>query len=209
MNGIMNHIAASFDDGEAFLLALLGIWIFSVLIGIVGILFNHLLQAIPLYIMADKAGYRYPFLAFLPVANYYLMHIMPLKEYSYLGMFKSYDRKKGFFFFIAVRYVGYFMIWAIAMFFSFIPLLSIIGSLLSSFLNLILYFLSYSSLAIMRIDYLELYMPKNKTTAKVLGIISVFVPMMFTIVCYVICCNEPEFGFGNYYNLKSFAIEED
>ena len=83
--------AYSYDD--------LLIWAMVVLYGMfwlivcLGLIIHHFLLAVPLYIMADKAGYAYPFLAFIPFANYYLMHILPIKEYNYIGMYKTYERK--------------------------------------------------------------------------------------------------------------------
>ncbi|MBO6088816.1 MAG: hypothetical protein J6P37_00680 [Lachnospiraceae bacterium] len=70
--------AFSYDDLIVWaVLAFYGIFWMIVFLGIT---VHHFLLAVPLYIMADKAGYAYPFLAFIPFANYYLMHILPIKE---------------------------------------------------------------------------------------------------------------------------------
>lgn len=182
------------------------IWAFFALYGIfwlviiLGVIIHHFLLAVPLYIMADKAGYAYPFLAFIPFANSYLMHILPMKEYNFIGMYKTYERKHGFLIYMLVKWIAPFAIWTVGSIFTIIPLLGYLVALILQLVNLAALVAGYIAKAIMMIDLLDLYMKKDeKGLAIFLGIISLFVPTVFTVSCFVLCTKEPEFGYGNYY----------
>ena len=190
--------AYSYDD--------LILWAFVALYGMfwlivfLALIIHHFLLAVPLYIMADKAGYAYPFLAFIPFANYYLMHILPMKEYNYIGMYKTYERKNGFLLYMIVRWIGLLAIGIVGTILSVIPFIAILIAMVIQLINLTLIVAGFIGKAIMMIDLLDLYMKKDeKGLAIFLGIISLFVPIVFPITCIVLCNKEPEFGYGNYY----------
>lgn len=190
--------AYSYDD--------LILWAFVALYGMfwlivfLALIIHHFLLAVPLYIMADKAGYAYPFLAFIPFANYYLMHILPMKEYNYIGMYKTYERKNGFLLYMIVKWIGPLAIAIVGTILSVIPFIAILIAMIIQLINLTLIVAGFIGKAIMMIDLLDLYMKKDeKGLAIFLGIISLFVPIVFPITCIVLCNKEPEFGYGNYY----------
>ena len=190
--------AYSYDD--------LILWAFVALYGMfwlivfLALIIHHFLLAVPLYIMADKAGYAYPFLAFIPFANYYLMHILPMKEYNYIGMYKTYERKNGFLLYMIVKWIGPLAIAIVGTILSVIPFIAILIAMIIQLINLTLIVAGFIGKAIMMIDLLDLYMKKDeKGLAIFLGIISLFVPIVFPITCIVLCTKEPEFGYGNYY----------
>lgn len=197
----MNYANTGFQISEDlvimsfFLTLFVTIWAFVLIF----LITNHLMLAVPLYKMAYKAGYDYPFLAFIPFANYYLIHILPAKEYSFLGMAKTFDRKKGFIFYICVTYVAPFVIGLVG-FASVIPIIGYLLSFVTTLLSYPLGIVSMIARAIMMIDLLGMYMKKyNRGTAIALGIGSLFVPFMFPVSCMVLCNREPDYGFGNYY----------
>ena len=190
--------AFSYDDLLVWaVFALYGVfWLFFIL----AVIIHHFLLAVPLYIMADKAGYAYPFLAFIPFANYYLMHILPIKEYNYIGMYKTYERKNGFLLYMIVKWIAPLGIGIVATVFSMIPLVAILVAMVFQLVNLALIVAGFIGKAIMMIDLVDLYMKKDeKGMAIFLGIISIFVPTVFPITLIVLCTKEPEFGYGNYY----------
>ena len=197
----MNYGNSGFQISEDVAIVSLFLTIFLVFaaIALIGVIAYHLMLAVPLYKMAYKAGYDYPFLAFIPFANYYLAHILPAKEYSYLGIAKTYDRRKGFLFFILITYAAPVVISLIG----FASIIPIIGYILSFFTTIITYPIAIASMiarAIMMIDLMGMYMKKyNRGTAIGLGIGSLFIPFMFPIACMVLCNREPDYGFGNYY----------
>ena len=114
--------AYSYDDLVVWaVFAMYGIfWLFFVLV----IIIHHFFLAVPLYIMADKAGYAYPFLAFIPFANYYLMHILPMKEYNFIGLYKTYERRNGFLLYLVVKWVAPIGLGMVGVIFGFIPLIA-------------------------------------------------------------------------------------
>lgn len=190
--------AVSYDD--------LVLWTFFVTYGIfwiviiLGMIIHHFFMAVPLYIMADKAGYAYPFLAFIPFANYYLMHILPIKEYNFIGLFKTYERKNGFLAYMIIKWIAPWGLWIVGSVLSMIPLFNIIFGIIFQLLNLVVLTVGSIGKAVMMIDLFDLYMKKEeKGLAIFLGIISIFVPVVFPVTCIVLCRREPEFGFGNYY----------
>ena len=190
--------AFSYDDLAVWaVFAMYGIfWLVIVL----GMIIHHFFMAVPLYIMADKAGYAYPFLAFIPFANYYLMHILPIKEYNFIGIFKTYERKNGFLIYMLVKWIAPFAIGAIGSIFTIVPLLGYLVGLVLQLVNMAAIVAGYIAKAIVMIDLMDLYMKKDeKGLAIFLGIISLFVPIVFPITCVILCTKEPEFGYGNYY----------
>ncbi len=190
--------AYSYDD--LILWAFVGLYGMFWLIVFLALIIHHFLLAVPLYIMADKAGYAYPFLAFIPFANYYLMHILPMKEYNYIGMYKTYERKNGFLLYMIVKWIGPLAIAIVGTILSVIPFIAILIAMIIQLINLTLIVAGFIGKAIMMIDLLDLYMKKDeKGLAIFLGIISLFVPIVFPITCIVLCNKEPEFGYGNYY----------
>ncbi len=209
ISDILDNIAGSISYDDAIVLLFVGVWVFFCILFLIGIVINHILLAIPLYIMADKAGYAHPFLAFIPFANYYLVHILPMKEYNYIGIFKTYERGKGFLLYLIVKYILPFGMGFVAMFISFLPFLGFLASFVMQFVTWIGYAASGIAKAIMVADLLQTYMKKSdKGLTIFLGILSVFVPLAFPICCYALCNKEPEFGFGNYYCPVTLPEEE-
>ncbi len=206
----LEKFANSYTEDEALLLLFFAVFSFFWVVFFAALLLNHFILAVPLCIMAEKAGYDYPFIAFIPFANYYLVHILPMKEYNFLGMFKTYERNKGFWVYLSLTYIAPIVLWVIAIPFSFIPLLSIIFGLIFQVLSLLTVVAGYIARAIMYIDLIDLYLKKENSGLSVfLGVASLFVFLMFPIVCIVICRKEPEFGFGNYYKPIPMQREED
>ena len=190
--------AFSYDDLVVWaVFAMYGIfWLIFAL----GVIIHHFFMAVPLYIMADKAGYAYPFLAFIPFANYYLMHVLPIKEYNFIGIYKTYERKHGFLIYMLVKWIAPFAIGAIGSIFMIVPLLGYLVGLVLQLVNMAAIVAGYIAKAIVMIDLMDLYMKKDeKGLAIFLGIISLFVPIVFPITCVILCTKEPEFGYGNYY----------
>ncbi|MCR5848647.1 MAG: hypothetical protein K6G75_11095 [Lachnospiraceae bacterium] len=203
MSGIgnfFNNLNNSIPADTAFFLAFMSFYVISFLFVLIGIIFNHILTAIPIYIMAHKAGYAYPFIAFIPFAKEYLMHVLPSKEYSFIGLYKTYDRKIGFWIFFTTKYVAQFVATIILGVIAFIPLLGSLVSLVSPFIVMVITACAGISTAIMAIDLFELYWnSKDKSIPVIMGILNVFFPIVLPIMLYILCSREPEYGFGNYY----------
>ena len=210
MNNILANLNQNISSDTAAALFFLGFIAFFWIIFFIAVLINHILLAVPLYIMAEKAGYAHPFLAFIPFANYYLAHILPMKEYNYIGIFKTYERGKGFALYMVLRYAVPFGLSIIIMAFSFVPFIGFLVSFVSQFLTWAEVVAYSIAKAVMVSDLIQTYVKKSdKGLAVFLGVLSIFVPLAFPIACFVLCSKEPEFGFGNFYCPISFREEEE
>ena len=189
-----NLISTDFAIGWAFLL----IWIACMTFGFIAVIVHHFLLAIPLYIMADKAGYAYPILAYIPFANYYLIHIIPMREYNFIGLYKTYERRNGFLIYLASTYIAPFVMFVLCAGIMVIPIISYLFTFVSPVVSLALTAIMYISRTIMVKDLVNTYID-DKGISIVLGIISCFVPLVLPISVIFLCTKEPEFGFGNYY----------
>ena len=187
-------------NDDIIVLIFFGVWFITIALAVVGMVIHHFLVAIPLYIMADKAGYAHPFLAFVPFANYYLMHVIPIKEYSYLGMYKAYERYKGFWFYMIIKFAVPIALWFIAMFISWIPLLGYFVSLVFSLLLAVVRIAVAIAKAIMFIDLYDTYIRTDKWLTYLLAILGLFIPLVQPVTLFVLCGKEPVFGYGNFYN---------
>ena len=199
MADFLDNLNGSISYDDLIILAFFGTWIIGILCFFIGITINHFLLAIPFYIMADKAGYAYPFLAFIPFANYYLIHVLPIKEYNLIGIFKTYERKTGFWIFFVLKYIVPFGVFTIASVVSFIPFIAFLIMMVLQLISLAGTVGGYITKAIMMIDLFETYITGDKAIPIILGIAGLFIPLVFPITCYCICNKEPEFGYGNYY----------
>ena len=99
-----------------------------------------------------------------------------------------------------VKWIAPFAIGAIGSIFTIVPLLGYLVGLVLQLVNMAAIVAGYIAKAIVMIDLMDLYMKKDeKGLAIFLGIISLFVPIVFPITCVILCTKEPEFGYGNYY----------
>lgn len=212
------------NEGDDVIVLILSVFVFIVIPVVVGTVI-YILKAIALYNLAYKSGYDKPWFAFIPIANAYLEAILPMKEFSYLGFYKSYERGKAFWIFsvslalmpfaerIISMIVGM-LISVVMIIFIFLPGGTLITSLVSGVIYLIrlviwlvIKIAKIIFKAILRIDLLELYM--SMENAKLLGIISLFVGGMYPIVLLCIMKKEPKFGFDNYYTPILLQSDDD
>ena len=78
--GILLAISGMLGIGISALIAIM-----SITASVFGLLFTileYLLPAIALFKMARKAGYKYPWLAFIPIAQTYLEFVLPRREFN-------------------------------------------------------------------------------------------------------------------------------
>lgn len=196
----LNYLVSSIDDDTIFLIIYSFSMIIPSIISFVYFFVDYILVGIALYNMAFLAGYDYPFLAFIPFARFYLMHILPIKEYNFVGMYKNVNRAAGFGLFMAIQYVIPVVLYVVMICVGLIPFLGYLILLFFYLVWMVLSVFMCIARAVMRIDLLETYMPNSKGGAIGLGVGSIFVRPIYTISLLVLCRKEPEYGFGNYYN---------
>ncbi|MCR5848938.1 MAG: hypothetical protein K6G75_12605, partial [Lachnospiraceae bacterium] len=80
--GIFLSLASIFGIGVSALVVILSVA--ASVLGFLWGIFEYLLPAIALFKLAKKAGYKYPWLAFIPVAQTYLEFVIPRREFKLL-----------------------------------------------------------------------------------------------------------------------------
>ena len=163
--------------------------IISIATSVFGLLFallEYLLPAIALFKMARKAGYKYPWLAFIPIAQTYLEFVLPRREFNLF--FKTKKRDYMGILFLLMTYLGS----TIIVLLNVVPA---IGQLLDVALPIVLMAFAWRK----RYDMIHTF--RDKELALPVSIISIFIPAVYSIVLIFSMNREPEYGAGNYYNI--------
>lgn len=179
-------IAGVFGIGVGALAAIIGIisFVFALLVGFV----SYLLPAIALFKMGRKAGYKYAWFAFIPFLQTYLEFVLPRREFKALFI-KTYKRDVMGIVFL---------------------LLSLFGTALIAFLNglvglgqiLDIAFAVFMIACNWRKMYDLLYTFGDEEKAKIISIIGLFFPFVYSIVLILSMGKTPEYGAKNFYNVK-------
>ncbi len=162
-------------------------FIISAIVAVIGFLFTlieFILPAIALFKMARKAGYKYPWLAFIPIAQTYLEYVLPRKEFNLL--FKTKKRNVVAIADIILTYFGT----TIIVILNIVPAL---GQLLDVLLPVVLILFAWRR----RYDVICTF--KDKELALPISILGTFIPLIYSIVLLVIMKRDPDYGAGNYY----------
>lgn len=138
------------------------------------ILVVYIIAAITLYKIATKFHYSYAWLAWIPIANTYLMFILPLKKFKVLIFNKELERVHAFWIYIGIC-VGELIL-------GFIPLLNII-SLLILIAGVILFIYP------MYHDLYELFV--DESTATTYAVLSLLIPGIAIVFFLIIAGKEP------------------
>ena len=147
---------------------------------------KDVLPAIALFKLAKKAGYKYPWLGFIPFAQTYLEFVLPRREFNLL--IKTKKRNYMGIVFLVLSLFGTSIIVAL-------NVVPAVGQLLDILLPIVLIAMAW------RKKYDMLVTFRSKELALPISIISIFVPWVYTIVLIFSMNQEPEYGVGNYYNV--------
>lgn len=182
-----------------------GIILISALGGFILYFIEYMLLSIALYNMAYYIGYDHPFMAYIPIARIYLLAMLPETDYSFLGLFRKSDRSVGFWIYL-IGILLPFVLNLLAIAFAFIPILGYLLLFVIRIITLVVGVMAAISLVILRIDLLKMYYEKGSSTPYLVGILTLFCPIVYSVWCLCICKKEPHGGFDNYYNL---SLEEE
>ena len=149
-------------------------------------LLEYLIPAISLFILAKRAGYKYPWLAFIPIAQTYLEFVLPRREYNLL--IKTKKRNYMAIAFLILTYFGTTIIIAL-------NVVPAVGQILDLALPIVLMAMAWRK----RYDVLVTF--RDKELAIPISIISIFFPFVYSIVLLLSVKRDPEYGAGNYYNV--------
>lgn len=181
---VLLAISGMLGIGVSALIAIISIA--SSVFGLLFALLEYLLPAIALFKMARKAGYKYPWLAFIPIAQTYLEFVLPRREFNLF--FKTKKRDYMGILFLLMTYLGS----TIIVLLNVVPA---IGQLLDVALPIVLMAFAWRK----RYDMIHTF--RDKELALPVSIISIFIPAVYSIVLIFSMNREPEYGVGNYYNI--------
>ena len=181
---VLLAISGMLGIGVSALIAIISIA--SSVFGLLFALLEYLLPAIALFKMARKAGYKYPWLAFIPIAQTYLEFVLPRREFNLF--FKTKKRDYMGILFLIMTYLGS----TIIVLLNVVPA---IGQLLDVALPIVLMAFAWRK----RYDMIHTF--RDKELALPVSIISIFIPAVYSIVLIFSMNREPEYGAGNYYNI--------
>lgn len=181
-----------------FLFIWLLIIVFAIVFGIgFTILFNF-----PLYKMAKNAGYNKPILAFIPIANTYLLAILSKNEFNIFNWIVTKNRKKAGII-CALICASPLILSLFSFILVFIPF---VGSFLAALLSPIYMLLSVVIYIISWRLYYDLFLTYGTgENAMLFSILSLFVPYFFVVVLYINMNKEPDYGFNNFYAETSYT----
>ncbi len=186
----------SYDSSMSTAFALMGmssILLFYLLIFlfvIVIIVISMIIVGYPYYRMAKKVGLPHAWLAFIPIANVYIMLNLPQREFNIFDWIKTNDRSKVFWIYLisipAVSAAG-----ILIGILSGIPIIGLIFVLLSYLLS----FAYYVACGILnwRISYDILMTYGMAEHALWASIVGVFVPIVMVVFSFIIMNNEPDY----------------
>ena len=147
---------------------------------------GYLLPAIALFVMAKNAGHKYPWLAFIPIAQTYLEYTLPKRNFKIFNIVDTDKRATVAIVSIIAIYFGSGIIAGL-------NLVPVLGQLLDAALAVFICAVSIRKMYDIHVTY-----GCDSEKALILSIIGFFVPLVYAISILLIMKNEPEYGFGNY-----------
>lgn len=143
----------------------------------------YVLQAVALYKMANKLGHQYPWMAWIPYANTYLLFTLPDKKLRILAFNKDIDRVTGFWIWLALN-LGGTVIQGIV---SVIPVIgTFIATLLPFAILVANIFITYA----MYKDLYEMFVDESQATP--FAIVSIIVPITSVVFLLIASSKNPK-----------------
>ena len=172
----------------------------AVIVGALVTLFNYIftfvLPAIALFILARKTGYKHPWLAFVPIAQAYLEFVLPRRKFK-TGIVNTYKRNIIAIIVLLVPFIGTPILSVIVGILGVIPVLGqVIIAISPAIIPVFLYLMNWRRMYDVIITF------RDKEVALPISLFSLFIPYIYTISLLRSLKCDPEYGVGNYYNVK-------
>ena len=169
--------------------------------GTISFLISYLLPSIALFNMANKAGHPYPWLAFIPFAQTYLEFTLPKKQFKVFFVDTDQRGLMAVITLIAANF-GTGIIAGL-------NLIPILGQLLDLALAVFLAAFNWRKMYDIHKTF-----GADEEMAKIIAVIGIFIPLVYSIFLLTEMNNEPDYGFGNYQTTETEGeyeevIEED
>ncbi len=180
-------------------LSIVGIYLVVMVVLLIMVVASYLLSAYPIYKMAKKMGRDNPWLAWIPIANTYMMFVIPEKPYDvFNGKIHFEDRSRAFLIWLAIVYGGS----AIVGMASVVNAIPIIGALIYGVIYMLYIALTYIAKYVMYKDIYDTFMPDQNNVA--FGVLTVLIPIVGIVMLWVASSKEPDSSIGtvnyNQYN---------
>lgn len=199
LENMLYGLVSIFGIGTTILFPVLILLLFVVLI-IVLILLSTIVVGIPLYKMAKNAGFKHPFFAFIPFLQTYLMIFLPQEDYTLFNLVNIKDRHKAAWIMALVENAPTILL----ILYPVIYCIPILGMVLISLLTAASSLLSIAVYIIMWKRYYDIFRLYHLGENDILfSILSLFVPFLGIILLFVLMNKEPDYGFGNIYNVAN------
>lgn len=179
------------SDVESLVEGLVASGMLIMVIAIIGIMLLlsiavYVLQAVALYKMANKLGHQYPWMAWIPYANTYLLFTLPDKKLKVLAFNKEVDRSTGFWIWLAIT-LGGSVIQGIFSAFTVIPVIGpIIVSLVPIAIMVARIFIIYPAYK----DLYEMFVDESQATP--FAIVSIIVPITSVVFLLIASSKNPK-----------------
>lgn len=167
---------------------------FVVIAYLVYLFLHFIIPGIALAVQGKKAGFKFWWLAFIPIGQIYVMFELPRQNYKLAFV----DTRKRFIPCIVYTALGILMFP--------VMLISLYLSFLGFLIDLV-WIVVFVALK-WRMIYDLMYMYSKKDTSTVLSIVGTAIPLVFFIGLIINMFREPKFGYGNYYNNEWTAMKE-
>ncbi len=148
-------------------------------------LMYRIMRPIAVFIMAKHAGYRKPWLAFIPYGTHYLEFVLPIREFNALNIIKTEHRNTVAWIYIGCDLGAPF----ISLLFSFIPL---IGGLAQYAYKAFWYVYKWRKYY----DLLKTY--EFKKAVGLWAAMFILCKPLYTIFLFIMCDRTPDYGWGRY-----------
>ena len=209
------------------LVFILGLFLIFIAMQLIFRLFIYLLKTLPYFFMGKNAGFKYPWVAFVPAGRQYIAMTIPHCQYN-LGLFKTDNRKMVYWIWLGFEAV-FTILYTIATFAFYYVEIYYAGTpgysdyytsygasssgLTSEFstvtliTQIILYAILFLRWAIrgviqwrMYYDLLNAY--EMNTHAKWAPAVNIICPLVMLVFAYIIMSRSPEYGSDGYYPLE-------
>ena len=160
----------------SFIFALAGLGVFVCFLAVAISLATYILYAIPLYQMASKAELENAWLAWIPVAQVYVLCMLAKNEADLFGQIKFSKRENAFWSYLIILIAG-----SVLSFIPFVSMLSVIAC------AILMWKFNY--------DVINTY--ANSSNAMVIAVIGTIIPLVMTIELWMIRKNKPDYVYLN------------
>lgn len=146
---------------------------------------NHIMRPIAMFILARHAGFKHPWIAFVPYGSYYLEFVLPIRDFNVLNWIKT-DKRET----IAWTYIANDLCKPlIKQIIGFIPLL---GTVLNIAYELLIYMFKWRKIY----DLLKTF--GFKSSAMTWSILGVIFKPVYIVLLFIMCDKEPDYGYGRF-----------